>query len=326
MAPSVAASFHVGTGVVPSPSGGRLPLSILGDEAEREAWTLVSEDGALSRGILYRPRGRRPKVGIHLLRPRADFTENYAIAPLVRAGYMALGCESRWPNNDMDCIHEVLLLDVAAGVNLLRSQGAGQVVLLGNSGGSSLAPFYQAQASAPAGSRLTDTPGGRLFDLNQFHLPAADAIVLYGEHLGEGQTLIKMLDPSVADEGDPFSIEPSLDMYDFDNGFRIPPQPSSYSKAFIDEYREAQRARSRRIDDIARRMIDVRSEASAGRVEAPAGAAGACAQEQRAPSRARDSGDRRQGPSGPDARRAGARVGSPVRAEILRVPAGPGLP
>ena len=42
--------------------------------------------------------------------------------------------------------------------------------------------------------------------------------------------------------------------------------------------------------------------------------------------RPRDPRDRRPGAAGPGGERAGARVGGPVRAEVLRVPAGPGLP
>src|SRR5579862_5416016 len=123
-------------GPIPKPSGGRRPLSVLGDDVEREPWSLVAEDGVVSRGILYRPRGTRPTLGIHMLHPRADFSEHQYLVPFVQAGYMALGCESRWPNNDEECIHEQLLLDFAAGLNLLREHGAEVVVLVGSSGGS----------------------------------------------------------------------------------------------------------------------------------------------------------------------------------------------
>src|SRR5918994_735548 len=61
-------------------------------------------------------------------------------------------------------------------------------------------------------------------------------------------------------------------------------------------------------------------------VDALAGQAGVCAEEERASPTARNSCDRRQGTTGPDRQRTGARVGSTVRAEILRIPAGPRLP
>jgi hypothetical protein len=158
-------------------------------------------------------------------------------------------------NNDEECVHEQLLLDFAAGVNLLREQGAEAVVLVGSSGGSSLAAFYQAQATAPRGERLTHTPAGHVFDLNSYSLPPGNGLVLIGEHVGEGALMLKWLDPSVTDESDPRSCDDSLDMYNFENGFRIPPAASRYSEEFITKYREAQVARSHRLDGIARQRI-----------------------------------------------------------------------
>jgi hypothetical protein len=63
-----------------------------------------------------------------------------------------------------------------------------------------------------------------------------------------------------------------------------------------------------------------------GRVEAPARQAGIRPEEQREAPRPGDPCDRRPGAAGPDGQRAGTRVGGPVRAEVLRVPAGPGMP
>jgi hypothetical protein len=51
-----------------------------------------------------------------------------------------------------------LILDVAAAVKRLRQAGCEKVVLLGMSGGSSVAPFYQRQARTASPGRLTDTP------------------------------------------------------------------------------------------------------------------------------------------------------------------------
>src|SRR5262245_43854215 len=121
-------------GPAPKPAGGRPPLVGLGPDVEREAFDIVAEDGILSRGMLFRPKGKRPKVAVHMLHPRADFTTHQYLVPFIQAGYMALGCDSRWPNNDEDCIHETLLLDFAAGMHLLQEQGAEKIVLLGSSG------------------------------------------------------------------------------------------------------------------------------------------------------------------------------------------------
>lgn len=39
------------------------------DDTQREAVSIVAEDGGGSRGVLYRLRGTRPRVGVHLMRP-----------------------------------------------------------------------------------------------------------------------------------------------------------------------------------------------------------------------------------------------------------------
>ena len=62
-----------------------------------EAQTLTSEDnGSLSRGLLYRPSGKRPRIGVHLMHPKNDQSLNYNILPIVQAGYAVLGRGGRW--------------------------------------------------------------------------------------------------------------------------------------------------------------------------------------------------------------------------------------
>jgi hypothetical protein len=80
-------------------------------------------------------------------------------------------------------------------------------------------------------------------------------MIYLGAHLGPGKILQTEIDPSVTDESDPTSRDPALDMYDAVNGFREPPQASSYSDDFLTRYRAAQAARVARIDAIARAYI-----------------------------------------------------------------------
>lgn len=242
--------------------GANFAPSDLPSDAGREPVTLLAQDGAVSRGILYRPGGHGASVGVHLLHPNTDQAFNYNIPPLLRAGYTVLGRAGRYVNNDTAAIQEHLMLDIAAGVKLLRDRGCEQVVLLGSARGGPLAALYQQQARTAPPGRLTDTAAGDSFDLNAFDLPPADAIALIGPHLGGAYSLMKWLDPSITDEADRLSVDASLDMYDPANGFRIPPQPSRYAADFLERYRAAQAARLARLDALARSRVARRREAA----------------------------------------------------------------
>ena len=246
---------------VQAPTRANVPLDDLPANIEVSPVGLTAADGVLSKGLYYRPRGSSPKVGVHLMHPRTDQSQNYNILPLVRSGYGVLGRGGRWPNNDVNTVHETLLLDMAAGIQFLMDQGCEKVVLLGNSGGSSLATFYQWQARTAPPGRLISTPAGDPYDLNSFSLPAASAIVLVAGHIGEGALLEKMIDPSVVDERDPLASDDDLDPYLPKNGFRSPPASSTYGESFLAAYRAAQSARMRRIDAYARSLIERQREA-----------------------------------------------------------------
>jgi hypothetical protein len=226
----------------------------------REPVALQAADGGLSSGILHSRNGGHTTV-VCFMHPKADMSRHYAIPALLDAGYAAFGQNSRWLNNDEMCVHEALLLDVAAGIRFLRGRGFQHIVLVGNSGGGSLYSFYQAQAATAPPGRLTHTPAGDPFDLNAYELPPADGFVHLAAHLGEGKILMQMIDPSVTDENDPLSCDPSLDPFNPENGYRQPPESSRYDGAFVERYRAAQRARVQRLDDVAREHLRQRNEA-----------------------------------------------------------------
>jgi hypothetical protein len=217
-----------------------------------EPLQLETADRAIAHGWLY-ARGGEDTV-VCLMHPRANFSRHYAVPALVEAGFAVLCENSRWLNNDATLIHERVLLDVAAGIQAARARYE-RVVLIGNSGGGSLYTFYLSQASAESGGRLTDTAAGEPLDLNGFELPGADAMIYLAAHPGEGHYLLHAIDPSLADEGDPLSCDPTLDLYDPRNGFAEPPAESRYAAEFLARYRNAQRARVQRIDAIARARV-----------------------------------------------------------------------
>ncbi|MFI5364787.1 MAG: alpha/beta hydrolase [Candidatus Binatia bacterium] len=224
----------------------------------QEPVTLEAADGGLSGGMLY-TTGRHRTV-VCFMHPKADMSRHYAIPALVDAGYAAFGQNSRWLNNDELCVHENLLLDIAAGVRFLRARGFTNIIVCGNSGGGSLYAFYIAQSvSAPPG-RLTHTPAGDPLDLNAFDLPPVDGYINLAAHLGEGKILMQMIDPSVTDESDPLSCDAALDPFNPDNGYRQPPESSRYGLEFVERYRAAQRARVQRLDAIARAHLKRRGD------------------------------------------------------------------
>jgi pimeloyl-ACP methyl ester carboxylesterase len=170
----------------------------------------------LCQGFYCKPAGETPRVAFIASHYNVDFSEHYLAEPLARRGFGFLGWNTRFRGAEGYFLLEPALQDIGEGVRWLREHGAEVVVLLGNSGGGSLLAAFQAETRA------------------------GDLYLSVAAHPGRPDVLTNWMDPAVLDEFDPTATDPALDMYNPENG---PP----YSDEFVARYREAQRARNRRI-------------------------------------------------------------------------------
>lgn len=228
---------------------------------------LTTQDGQAATGVLY-SRGAERKV-VFIMHPREFVMTHYLVPEVLDAGWACWVQGARSIGNDLRLEHEFALHDVAAGMRQLRALGFETIVLLGNSGGAGLFSFYNQQSLLAPEKRILRTPAGRPTKLDTSSLPAADGIVLVSPHPGQGVLLMNALDPSVTDETDPFSCDAALDPFDPANGFRRPPDSSSYGDDFIESYRRGQRQRVARIDKHARELIEQKQSARARLKESP---------------------------------------------------------
>jgi hypothetical protein len=179
------------------------------------------------------------RVAFIVIHPTSNFMGHYLIGPLQRRGRAVLALNTRYVANDSALIMERAIQDLGAGVQFLRQRGYERIVLCGNSGGGSLAAFYQAEAESLT---VTTTPDGLPFALSAEQIPTVDALAMLAAHPGRARTMNEWIDPSVLDEQDMWATDESLNMYNPANG---PP----YDAAWLQRYRAAQRARNDRITE-----------------------------------------------------------------------------
>jgi pimeloyl-ACP methyl ester carboxylesterase len=193
------------------------------------------------QGVYHRPAASRPSTAFIATHYNVDFSEHYLAGLLAERGFGFLGWNTRFRGNEAHFLLDHALAEIGVGVRWLREHaGADRVVLLGNSGGGSLMAAYQSQAVEPS---VRPVAGLRPVPAIE-ELPPADLFIALAAHSGRPEVLTAWLDPSVTDELDPLSADPSLDPFNTGNG---PP----YDESFQRRYRAAQRARNERITDWA---------------------------------------------------------------------------
>lgn len=173
-------------------------------------------------GMWWHQKNHEPDVAFVFAHYAADFSEHYLAGPLANIGYGVLGVGTRYRTFEEFFILDKALDDIEAAMDwLTKNTTAKRIVFVGNSGGGTLLAAYQDRVEK-------DTTGSAR---------GADAYIFLNAHAGRADVLTGWLDPSVTDENDPLSRDPSLDMYNPANG---PP----YLPEFQARFREAQRQRN----------------------------------------------------------------------------------
>lgn len=223
---------------------------------------LTTSDGANVTGYLFRRGGER--TAVCAMHPREMVVASYIVPEILKGGAAVFVLGPRTVGNDLRLEHETALLDLAAGQLFLRDvAGFERRVLAGTSGGGPLAAFYCQQAGLSGDRRIMRSPGGKPTSLDQAELPIADGVIFISAHLGQGRLMMNVIDPSVVDETDPLKTDETMSAFNLANGFKTPPESSSYAPEFLAKYRAAQRARIERIDAMARVLVAKKAEARA---------------------------------------------------------------
>lgn len=220
-----------------------------------ETYGFAGNQGAVNlEGVLIRPKGVASDTLQIYMHPASTLQLLPVPRAAARRGAHVLCAGSRYARNDTACVLEKVLLDLGAYIKHAKEVwGYQHIVLVGWSGGGSLALFYQSQAERPS---ITHSPAGDPVDLVRAGLTPADAVIFQAAHSSRARLLLDIIDPSVMDEANPDERDPSLDIY---SGRITPP----YTSDFIAEYRTAQLARVRRITDWVKKTLK-RLEAAGG--------------------------------------------------------------
>ena len=174
-----------------------------------------------------------------------DFSQHYLADYMAARGVGFLGWNTRFRGDEAHFLLDHALVDIATGVRWLRENaGVETVILLGNSGGGSLMSAYQSHAVNPNVVPLAGMRPARGLD----ELIAGDAFIALAAHPGRPDVLTSWMDASATSEQDVTATDPSLDLWNPQNG---PP----YSPEFLERYRAAQVARNLRITAWAKQEL-----------------------------------------------------------------------
>ena len=205
-------------------------------------------------GVLYEPTAPGPKaqIAVLVMHSGADYLTHSACTELSKRGYRVL-CENT--SGDKSGNFDTGRLDgsvqeAGQGVKFLRGYpGVTKVVLWGHSGGGTLMTAYQ--SIAENGPKVCQ-------DAQKIHkcpdslagLPAADGVILGDTNIGLGTLTLIAVDPAVIDNGSGQKLNPALDMYNPQNGYKAD-GATTYSPEFRKKFFRAQAERTNAIIKLA---------------------------------------------------------------------------
>lgn len=208
------------------------------------------------------PRGKASDTVLVFMHPASTLNLLPLPPALAQAGHHVLCCGSRYAKNDTALIMEKVAADLGAYIRHAREVlGYKKVVLVGWSGGGSLALFYQSQAEH---TTIKTTPAGDPYDLTATGLQPADAVMFVAAHTGRARILSEWIDPSVLYELDPDRRDEQLDIYSPNN-----PAGPPYTAEYVSAFRAGQLRRVRRITSWVKDMLRTLSKRGGAEVERP---------------------------------------------------------
>jgi hypothetical protein len=192
-------------------------------------------------GVMYEPAapGDKAQIAIFVMHSGGDYLAHSACTEMSKRGYRVLcanNTTSKAGTSD-DGNMDRMLTDAKFGVAYLRRYpGVRKVVLLGHSGGGALMATYQNVAEngtkACRGSKAlipcSDSVSG---------LPAADGLMLIDSNWGLAAMMLFSVDPAVTNEDSGLKLNPALDLFNPQNGFR--PEGSTFSDEFVGRFLSA---------------------------------------------------------------------------------------
>lgn len=236
-------------------------LPAIGDAAAQSNPRYIRFSPNEVKGALYVPdSGPAPKVGVLVAHRNSNYLNHLSTTELSKRGFMVLGLNTRFDNNESLVNWEKIVLDIKTGVDFLKKQpGIEKVILIASSGGGPMMTYYQAVAEKGTGYCKGDNKLTQCTDEVAGLIPA-DGIVLFDAHPGNTVNVLRSLNPAVLDESDPRKLDPALDPFNPANGFN-PNGKSVYSAEFKAKFFKGQ---SDRMNRLIAKAQKTRAEMAAG--------------------------------------------------------------